>query len=158
MGYRAVTDDEIEFVRNLNEPAGVIGRKLQALIGELEKMFNGAEPGGVKGVSFIGTEDPRVIATVHTNFGVGRLRLNWASEDNQLVGIVTVERQAYNERDEPVWEPVYGFAMSEQKGWRLIKSQGTPPAYNSLDPKNRYFALGVSILFAIFHGPVVDES
>jgi hypothetical protein len=154
MKFRLVSEDEINQVRNLDGAADAIRRKAKDLVVNLGNEFNNADPGGFRGVQFSCVESPRVIGTVQTKIGAGRLRLTWKHDGNELFGEVVVDREIFDEHDRQCWEPVYSFLLAEQGRWRPSNQGGNSPHYLNGDSNLRNWALGASIFYAILNGPV----
>jgi hypothetical protein len=155
MEFRLVTDEEIAEVRHLDSPADSIRRKIVTLVGDLNKMFDGLDPGGVTGLRFANGGEYRVVGSITTNFGLGRMRLEWILKKGQLMGKVVIDREQYDQRDRQYWEPVYSFLMADSGQWRPSNPTSETPEYLQRDTVGRHYGLGCSIFYAILNGPVV---
>lgn len=155
MKFRLVTDNELDQVRHLDDATSVIQSKATALIGELAKMFNGQETRGIRGVEFTPGDSIRSIGLVKTPYGIGRMRLIWNHDGQKCRGEIVIDRELLDERDLQYWEPVFSFSLGQQGVWTPSHPPVETPGYLKHDTATRYWALGASIYYAIFKGPVV---
>lgn len=153
MEFRTVTDQELGQVRYLDDQAASIRKRILMEIDDLGKIFNGRDPGGVAGVEFLNLASTRVVGSIKTNFGAGRLRLEWCHNGAELVGKTIVERERFDNSDRTYWEPVYEFHTGASGGFTRSSRNEQLPQYFTRDHAGRIYGLGCSIFFAILNGP-----
>lgn len=154
MEFRTVTDREVSQVQYLDDQAANIRKQIVFQIDDLKNVFNGREPGGVAGVEFSIFTDPRIVGMIKTNFGAGRFVLEWFYNGTGLSGKIIVERERFDNRDRPYWQPVYSFVVEESGGWTRGNPSEQLPQYFTRDHVGRVHGLGCSVLHAILNGPV----
>lgn len=155
MNFRPVTEHEWRGVQSSLGLHERIRTRATNIVTWLGVVFNDSEPGGVAGLEFQSQTDDDIICQVVTPVGKGRMRLDWTLINNDLHGLLVVEKVIRDEFDKPRWIRVWQLNIPEASSVFVA----TPDDGYSLRPigrqrENDVFSIGMGILFAIVNGPV----
>lgn len=155
MNFRPVTEHEW---RGLQSSLGLherIRTRATNIVAWLGAVFNDCEPGGVIGLEFQSQADDDVVCRIATPVGKGRIRLDWVLVNNELHGLLIVEKAIRDEADKPKWIRVWQLNVPEASAvFVATPDEGYSLRAVGRQRENDVFAIGMGILFAIVNGPV----
>lgn len=157
MEFRPATEFQCGTAQKADHSAHHIRSKVQQLIVDLETHFNRAQPLDFAELRFTVTQDKRIVGLVASSFGHGRLRLDWRFEPKGVVGVLTLDRERFDDRDRRVWEPVLSGEIADYNDWQGGFAELVTEGIQREKKMTPTFARGMSILYSIIGGAVLKD-
>lgn len=153
MSYRLVQSSEWTTLQHAEGSVAKIRRRAERLINDLCDTFDDKATIADVYPKFVLTDARGGIASIDTRFGRGRLTLAWRLED-QLIGILTLERQECDPSGALVWRPVYAVEVPETGHWTVNRELHSLVANGTA--QDAAFVLGMSMMVAMVNGPILS--
>lgn len=161
MEFRTITEMEWNACYDLPDGQKKIQSRAERIVGALQTAFASSDAADMH--TTFGPLNQDLIATVQGPAASGRLRLGFRFLGGILAGRFVVERPDPSSIDGR-WEAVWSFGVGSGYGGLPDLWGGDDPKADDADLSTRglngktVFGLGMSILFAIVHGPVVKKA
>lgn len=154
MKSKAPMEKQWRVVQVASDEAKRIRTKVGRLLGELAEKVNDKRFGGVEGVTVIPVNDGACVATFVCEFGRGRLKLLWQTDDTQLTGRLVFEREMMDAHDRTYWEPSLNFYIPNTGRLIIGDDQAANDQTTDYRDDDRNFVVILSMMYAVINGPV----
>lgn len=148
--FRDISPELGEALRSAVEESKEVLQRSVSLVDVLKSAFD--ERLAAIGIEFIVKSEAPLDVLVRTPLGVGRLRLEWRTNADGVVGRLVVDRSTMDRYDVPVWEAVWAITIPPYGDITAGDSHGQVIRLNDLKGIST-MKTGLAILYAIANGP-----
>lgn len=101
--------------------------------------------------------DDGCLGTIATPVGNGRLLMRWGVDNDDLIGLIVLQRSDVNEMDQLVWQAVWALSVPEHgpiyTGGGDSRVAVLPDHVFGNDYSNAMFSIAMCMIYAIVSGP-----